>query len=308
MALDKTTDAFLKSLAEQEGPAFHELPPEKCREVFTGLCVSLQGDVVEMSSVENQTIAGPNGSIPIRVYRPKKTQEKLPLIVLFHGGGWVIGDLESHDNMCRYYSKVCDSILIAVDYRLAPENKFPAGVDDCIAATNWVCENSGALGGDSTKVVVTGDSAGGNMAAVVAQQLKGKIAHQVLIYPVTDLSGTDYPSRGKFGSGEYLLSMADMEYFGSHYSEAPEELAGPKASPILFPDLTGLAPALTITAGYDPLCDEGKAYADKLKEAGVRSEYKCFEGTIHGFTLFPAALESAREGIDFIADYLKREL
>ena len=308
MALDQTTEAFLKGLAEQEGPAFHELPPEKCRELFTGLCVSLQGDVVSMDSVTNQTIDGPNGDIPIRIYNPKKTQEKLPLIVLFHGGGWVIGDLESHDNMCRYLAKASEAILVAVDYRLAPENKFPSGVDDCIAATDWVCKHGADIGGDTGKVVVTGDSAGGNMAAVVAQQLKGKIALQVLIYPVTDLTGTDYASRGKFGGGEYLLSMADMEYFGGHYSNNPEELAGPKASPITQADLSGLAPALTITAGYDPLVDEGKAYADKLKEAGVKSEYKCFEGTIHGFTLFPAALTSAQEGLDLIADYIKREL
>lgn len=308
MALDQTTDAFLKNLAEQGGPAFHELPPEKCRELFTGLCVSLQGDLVEMNSVENRSIDGPNGPIPVRIYNPQESQHSRPLMVLFHGGGWVIGDLESHDNMCRYLAKSADVILVAVDYRLAPENKFPAGVDDCIAATDWVYNNAGVLGGDQNKVVVIGDSAGGNMAAVVAQQLKGKIAHQVLIYPVTDLSGTDYPSRGKFGGGEYLLSMDDMAYFGSHYSDSPEELAGPKASPLLFPDLSGLAPALTITAGYDPLCDEGKAYADKLTDAGVKSKYKCFEGTIHGFTLFLAALDTAREGLDFIANHLKREL
>ena len=308
MALDQTTDAFLKNLAEQEGPAFHQLAPEKCRELFAGLINSLKGETIEIRSTEDRTINGPRGSIPIRIYSPKSSTEPLPLLVLFHGGGWVIGDLETHDNMCRYLSKEAELIVVAVDYRLAPENKFPAGIDDCIAATDWVYDNASELGGDKSKLAVTGDSAGGNMAAVVAQQLKGKIAYQVLLYPATDLSETNYASRDKFGGGEYLLSMEDMAYFGGHLAESPEQLAGPKGSPIRNTDLSGLAPALTITAGYDPLCDEGKAYADKLSASGVESEYKCFEGTIHGFTLFPAALEAANAGLEFIAGRLKNTL
>ena len=191
------------------------------------------------------------------------------------------------------------------DYRLAPEHKFPAGVHDCINATEWVIANAETLGGDPSKVAVTGDSAGGNMAAVVAQQLKGKIRFQLLVYPVTDFSETVYPSREEFGGGEYFLSMEDMAWFGGLLVNEPSDLLGETASVMARKDLSGLAPALTITAGYDPLRDEGKAYADRLREAGVSSEYKCFDGTIHGFTLFPGALEAGKEGLSLMVRSLK---
>jgi len=306
MALDQTTDALLQNIAAQGGPALHEMPVDTCRDVFLQLVRGLGGEVIPIHDSSDRAIPGPDGDIPVRVYTPRDAGgEKLPVLVVYHGGGWVIGDLETHDNQCRYLSSEADMIVVAVDYRLAPEHKFPAGVNDCINATEWVIANAETLGGDASKVAVTGDSAGGNMAAVVAQQLKGKIRFQLLVYPVTDFSETVYPSREEFGGGEYFLSMEDMAWFGGLLVNEPSDLLGETASVMARKDLSGLAPALTITAGYDPLRDEGKAYADRLREAGVSSEYKCFDGTIHGFTLFPGALEAGKEGLSLMVRSLK---
>jgi len=309
MSLDASTDALLKGIAAQNGPALHEMPVDKCREVFGQLVQNLQGDVVEIHSVENREIAGPGGPLKLRIFNPSDVGgSKLPVLVLFHGGGWVIGDLDTHDNMCRYFANESGVVVVAVDYRLAPEHKFPAGIEDCIAATDWVHANAASIGGDSSKLAVTGDSAGGNMAAIVAQQLKGKVAFQLLIYPATDFSDTAYESREKFGGGEYFLSSEDMMWFGGLLFGDADESANPKASPLAAKDLSGLAPALTVTAGFDPLRDEGKAYADALSAAGVASEYKCYDGTIHGFVSFPGALEAGKDGLSFMAGRLKAAL
>lgn len=309
MSLDASTDALLKGIAAQNGPALHEMPVDTCRQVFGQLVQNLQGEVLPIHHAEDREISGPNGPIKVRIYTPRDTGgAKLPVLVQFHGGGWVIGDLDTHDNMCRFFANEADVIVVAVDYRLAPEHKFPAGIEDCIAATEWVHANGASIGADSTKLAVTGDSAGGNMAAIVAQQLKGKIAYQLLIYPATDFSDTAYESREKFGSGEYFLSSEDMAWFGGHLFGGADESKNPKASPLAAADLSGLAPALTVTAGYDPLRDEGKAYADALSAAGVTSEYKCYDGTIHGFASFPGALEAGKEGMAFMASRLKAAL
>lgn len=311
MALDESTAAFLKSASEQGGPALHEMEVAQCREVFGQMIQTIQGDIQPIHGVEDKTIPGSEGSVPIRIYRPRDaTSGALPGLMLFHGGGWVIGDLDTHDNVCRHFANKADVVVVSVDYRLAPENKFPAGHNDCIDATNWVIENADALGINPAKVAVTGDSAGGNLAAVVAQKLKGKIAFQLLMYPVTDFSDGDYPSREKFGTGEYFLSSKDMEWFGELLADPQdaEGLASPLGSPIATEDLSGLAPALTVTAGFDPLRDEGKAYADKLAKAGVASEYKCFEGTIHGFVSFPGVLQAGVEGMDLMCARLKEAL
>ena len=309
MPLDTSTDALLKNIAAQGGPAIHEMPVDTARQVFLELVKNLQGAVVPIHRSEDRTVPGPDGAVPIRIYTPRELgADKLPVLVFFHGGGWVIGDLDSHDNMCRYFANEADMVVVAVDYRLAPEHRFPAGIDDAIAAAQWVCANAGSIGGDPARIAVTGDSAGGNMAAVVAQQLKGKIAFQLLIYPATDFSDGDYPSRARFGTGEYFLSSEDMAWFGAHLFGEHSAAGDPKASPIAAPDLSGLAPALTVTAGYDPLMDEGKAYADALAQAGVPSEYKCYEGTIHGFVSFPGTLQAGADGLRFMAERLKAAL
>jgi acetyl esterase len=310
MALDQSTETLLKNIAEQGGPALHEMPVDTCREVFLELVRMLQGDVLPIHKTEDREIEGPNGPIPIRIFTPRDAgDDQLPVLVQFHGGGWVIGDLESHDNMCRYFANEADVIVVAVDYRLAPENPFPKGIEDAIAAAEWAHANAVSFGGDNTRLAVTGDSAGGNMAAVIAQQLRGKVAFQLLIYPATDFSERVYASREKFGGGEYFLSSEDMAWFGGHlFGDNAAAAADEKASPLAAADLSGLAPALTVTAGFDPLCDEGKAYADALAAAGVASEYKCYEGTIHGFASFPGALQAGADGLEFMAGRLKAGL
>ncbi|MFT4581822.1 MAG: acetyl esterase [Gammaproteobacteria bacterium] len=309
MALDESTDTLLKNIAAQGGPALNEMPVDTCRNVFVGLVQSLQGDVLPIHDSEDREIPGPNGSIALRIYTPRGLGGKnIPVLMFFHGGGWVIGDLETHDNMCRYYANEADVIVVAVDYRLAPEHRFPAGIEDCIAATKWVHDNAASFGGDSAKIAVTGDSAGGNMAAVVAQQARDQVAFQLLMYPATDFSATNYVSREQFGGGEYFLSSADMLWFGKLLFGDSNPAGDAKASPIEADSLAGLPPALTITAGFDPLRDEGKAYADALGAAGVVSEYKCYEGTIHGFLSFPGALEAGADGLKFAAERLKAAL
>ena len=309
MPLDNSTDTLLKNIAAQGGPALHEMPVDICRTVFLELVQNLQGDMIEIHHTEDLEISSEEGVIPIRTYRPRESAENgFPVVVFYHGGGWVIGDLETHDNMCRYVANQADVLVIAVDYRLAPEHRFPAGIDDCIAATEWVYKNAASIGGDSAKLAVMGDSAGGNMAAVVAQQLREKIAFQALIYPATDFTGQHYESREQFGNGEYFLSSEDMRWFGGLLFGDDDRGADVKASPIVAADLSGLAPALTVTAGYDPLLDEGKAYADALRDAGVSSEYKCYDGTIHGFVAFPGVLAAGVEGLRFITERLKSAL
>lgn len=308
MAMDASTEIFVKNLAENNGPAFHELPVDKCREVYKELVNQLSGEMAEIGEIKDLLIPGAEGQITIRIYSPKNKSKKMPGVAYFHGGGWVIGDLDTHDQVCRRLCKQSDCIFFSIGYRLAPENKYPAGVNDCITATQWIYDNADKLDLDSKRIGVAGDSAGGNMAAVVAQELKNIISYQLLMCPAVDLSDKSYPSREEYGQGEYLLSMKDMLWFGGHLSDELETLLEPKASPISNNNLSGLPPALTITAGCDPLCDEGKAYADKLSEAGVDSEYRCYEGTIHNFYQFPTALETALEGLDFMAKRLKERL
>ena len=309
MPLDVTTDAFLKDLAAQGGPAFHEMAVDTCRAMLMQLVQATQGDMLPIHRSEDRTIPGPAGEIPVRIYTPREASgEQLPVLVQYHGGGWVIGDLDTHDNMCRHFANEAEVVVVAIDYRLAPEDKFPAGIEDCIAATAWVHANAASIGADANRLAVAGDSAGGNLAAVVAQQLKGKVAFQLLIYPATDFSETLYASRDQFGGGEYLLSMADMAWFGNHLADDSQALLEPMGSPMAAKDLAGLAPALTVTAGYDPLRDEGKAYAERLADAGVASEYKCFEDTIHGFVSFPGAIDAGKDGLAFMAQRLKSAL
>ena len=309
MPLDQSTDTLLKNIAAQGGPALHEMPVDTCREVFLQLVQNLQGGVIEIHHSEDREIPGPGGKIPIRIYKTEGSGgDDLPIVVFYHGGGWVISDLETHDNMCRYFAKEADALVVAIDYRLAPEHRFPAGIDDCIAATEWVHTNAASIGGNSAKLAVMGDSAGGNMAAVVAQQLRGKVAFQVLIYPATNFTARDYASRAQFGNGEYFLSSEDMVWFGGLLFGEDDRGTDVTASPIVESNLAGLAPALTVTAGFDPLLDEGKAYADALNAAGVASEYKCSDGTIHGFVAFPGALQAGVDGLRFIAERLKSAL
>jgi acetyl esterase len=249
----------------------------------------------EVAAVEDRTLPLNGESIPVRIYRPSADSKVRPVLVWFHGGGWVIGNLDSADFACRMLTNASGCVVVSVDYRLAPEHKFPAAADDCFAATQWVVEHAGELGVDASKVAVGGDSAGGNLAAVVAQLAKEAggpaISYQALVYPVTNFSSAtaSYTDNAE----GYLLTRASMEWFWGHYLGNEGDGQHVKASPLLCADLTGLPPAIVITAEYDPLRDEGEAYADALRKAGVAVESKRYDGQIHGFFANPAIDDGA---------------
>ncbi|HTW89905.1 MAG TPA: alpha/beta hydrolase [Candidatus Binataceae bacterium] len=248
------------------------------------------GGVEEVARAENRKIPGPAGEIPLRVFVPKSGSPCGALVYL-HGGGWVLGGLHSHDNICRAFANAAGCLVVAVDYRLAPENKFPAAPEDCYAATAWVAGNAAALGYPEGRVAVGGDSAGGNLTAVVsmmARDRKGpKLRFQLLIYPATDVA-MDTPSYRDFQDDGYFLSGADMIWFWNHYLARKEDGDNPYASPARAKDLSGLPPAFVITAGLDPLRDEGEAYARRLIEAGVPTLCARYEYVTHAvFNMAP---------------------
>ena len=297
MPLDPNVRTMLEGMAAQGAPAFHEVSPKAAREMVREM--GMAGEPEPVEAVADRTIPGPGGDIPIRVYTPKG-DTPLPVLVFFHGGGWVICDLETHDGVCRALANAAGCIVVSVDYRLAPEHKFPAAVDDAFAATEWVAANAAAIGADPSCVAVAGDSAGGNLAAVVAQLAKGRggpqLAFQLLVYPVTDHK-FDTASYSENAEG-YFNTRDMMKWFWDHY--LPNEEAGqdPHASPLRANDLSGLPPALIITAEFDPLRDEGEAYAARLAEAGVPAKSTRYDGMIHGFFSMSALLPQARQAID----------
>jgi acetyl esterase len=314
MPLDTASKEFMNMLASFGGPPLHEMPIGDARAAVNGLSTQLCGPLAEVQEVSNRKIAGPTGEFGVRLYTPQVSHAPLPIIVHFHGGGWVVCNLDTHDAIARFYCKHANAIVVSVDYRLAPEHKFPAAVDDSFAGLRWAVDHAGEFGGDPKRVAVTGDSAGGTLSTVVCQLAKAaggpKIAFQALLYPAVDMDLTaDYASRRQFGGGEYFLSMAEMQWFTANYLNAPSSDAkDPRASPLLSPDLSGLPPALIVAAGCDVLRDEGKAYADKLAQAGVPVEYRCFENTIHAFASFSGAIPSGTEAMSLVASRLRQAL
>jgi acetyl esterase len=233
----------------------------------------------------------------------------LPTILYFHGGGWTIGSLEAYDLPCRFFAARTGCALVAVDYRLAPEHKFPAAIDDAVAAYRWLAAEAIGLGIDPARIVVAGDAAGGNIATVAARLLREEARPpclQWLIYPVTDL-GMDSPSHTSCGRG-FLLTHASMEWARDHYLNDPSEADDPRVSPLRANDLAGLPPALIYTAGFDPLRDEGQAYADRLSAAGVKAIHREFESLIHGFAGMRGALQAAARAMDDMVAGLRHEL
>lgn len=247
-----------------------------------------QGEPV--ASVEDRTITANGAQIPVRIYRPESGPAVKPALVWFHGGGWVIGSLDGSDFGCRIMANASGCTVISVDYRLAPEYKFPTAVDDCLAVTKWVAENGPELGVDGARIAVGGDSAGGNLAAVVSQLARDgggpAIAFQALVYPVTnyDFSTASYRDNAE----GYLLERDSMEWFWGHYLRSEADGASTKASPLRHTNLAGLPPAIVLTAEFDPLRDEGEAYAERMRAAGVPVEARRYDGQIHGFFANPA--------------------
>ncbi|MDO8288099.1 MAG: alpha/beta hydrolase [Parvibaculum sp.] len=310
MALDPQVKALLDGMAANPGPRIIDLPVAEGREMYRGLAAAFDAQGVPIGSVEDRTIPGPAGEIPVRIYTPVAAGSgTLPVLVYFHGGGWVIGDLETHDALCRSFANEAGCKVVAVDYRLAPEHVFPAAVDDCYAAVKWVAANGASIGADVTRIAVSGDSAGGNLAAVVSQIAKAekgpKISFQLLIYPVAD-TNIDTASYTANASG-YFLERDGMIWFFDHYLKGADR-NDPRIAPLKAASLAGLPKAYVVTAGFDPLRDEGRAYADALKAAGVDTVHVNYDGMIHGFFNLQAAFDVGREAVKAAAKALKEAL
>jgi acetyl esterase len=297
MPLDPGLKLVLDQLAANPGPQLHELPVEQARAFFDQM--QLPAPEVKIAAVENRTIPGPAGAIPLRIYRPEG-KAPLPALVYFHGGGWVIGSLETHDPSCRDLANRIGCVVVSVDYRLAPEARYPAAAEDCFTATKWVAENAKPLGVDAARIGIGGDSAGGNLTAVVALMARDRggpaLRHQLLIYPVTD---ADFSRRSYRENAEgYLLTTKAMEWFWGHYVPDPARRQEAYAAPLRAKDLSGLPPAFVLTAEYDPLRDEGEAYAKRLQQAGVPTRLQRYDGAIHGFFAMGLLSEVARSAIE----------
>jgi len=260
-----------------------------------------RGREIAVGKVTDRSVPGPAGEIPVRLYRPAGVTQP-PLVVYFHGGGHVIGDLDTHDQPCRHLASQIPALVLAVDYRMGPEHRFPAAVDDALAAFRWAQHNAQELGADPRRVAVAGDSAGGNLAAAVAQLAAAQgdgPAHQALIYPVTDYS-RNHPSYDLFGEG-FFLTAEEMGWFRENYFAEDAQRLDPRASPLLADDLSGLAPAFVLTCGFDPLRDEGEAYAERLQDAGVPTTLRREPDLVHGFVNAVGLGGRAREAMDGIA-------
>ena len=306
--LDPQARALLDLMIERGVPPTHTLPPAEARRFYLERRFFSQPDPAEVAKVAALDADG----VPLRLYRPRGSDAAtaLPVLVYFHGGGWVIGDLDTHDSLCRQLCNASGCAIVAVDYRMGPEHRFPAAVDDCVQATRWVRAHAAELALDAARFAVGGDSAGGNLAAVVCLALREAKQplpdFQLLLYPATDMRMAA-PSHQTNGEG-YLLTRDTVAYFRGHYIADPAQWTDWRASPLLAPDLRGLPPALVLTAGYDPLRDEGRQYADALSTAGVPTQYVCFERQIHGFMPMGRVIDEAHTAIDLCAAVLRRAL
>jgi len=303
----------LLDFIEQRGlPPTHTLTPAEARAFYRERRFFTQPVPPEVALVRDLQADGPHGTIPLRLYRPlgAAPDAVLPVLVYYHGGGFVIGDLDTHDVLCRELANGATCAVVAVDYRMAPEYPFPHAVDDCLAATYWVQLHAAGLALDAARLAVGGDSAGGNLAAVVSHLARDAgdlpIAFQLLIYPATD-QRRSAPSHQANGQG-YLLTRDTIDYFMGHYLAEDRHVLDPRASPLLHDDLAGLPPAFLLTAGYDPLRDEGLQYAQRLSEAGTRATHICFERQIHGFVTMGKVLDEANAAVSLCAAELRRAL
>lgn len=301
MSVHPQVAVLLERVARSQLPPYYELPPAVSRRLYYDTRAVTSPPVPEVGAVYLQLMPGPAGPVPVRVYKPAGAAKSgiLPALVYYHGGGWVIGDLDTHDVVCRQLANGSRCMVFSVEYRLAPEARFPAAVDDCIAVTRHIAERAGELGVDPKRIAVGGDSAGGNLAAVVC--LDARDTHkplpcfQLLVYPATD-QRSGHPSHERNAEG-YLLTRKVMNYFRGHYLPNEVDWLDWRASPLLATSLQGLPPAYLITAGYDPLVDEGRAYAGRMSDEGVKVQYLEYPDMVHGFLLMGGALDTANDAV-----------
>ncbi len=298
MQIDPQMQAILDMAAKAGGKPFHDMAPVEARQVADAMFAAFRGTPKEVAKITDMKIPGPAGEIPLRVYTPSGAGP-FGCLVFFHGGGWVIGNIETHDVVCREFTAGAGVVTVSVDYRLAPEHRFPAAPEDCYAATKCAFDNAKSINIDPNRIAVGGDSAGGNLAEVVSQMARDrggpKVAFQLLIYPATDCVN-ETPSQREFAKDGYILSTADMHWFYGHYLTAADK-TNPYACPAVAKNLAGLPPAYVMTAAIDPLRDEGEAYGAKLREAGVKVKVKRYEGVCHGFVSFASMVEVGKQGI-----------
>jgi acetyl esterase len=309
MSLHPQVAAMLERAARSPLPPYYQVPPVVARRIYRDTRAPLTPDPPAVESVRLRLATGPSGPVPVRHYRPKgaSANQTLPALLYFHGGGFVIGDLDTHDVVCRTLANAANCAVLSVEYRKAPEAPFPAAVEDCFAAARWAAANAAALGIDPARIAVGGDSAGGNLAAVVSLLARDRggpaIVLQLLIYPATD-QRMGFPSIDRNGAG-YLLTKDGMRYFRGHYLPRADDWLDWRASPMLADRLAGLPPAYVMTAGYDPLVDEGAAYADRLTREGVRTEYRTYPDMIHGFITMGRVIDTANAALEDCARALR---
>jgi acetyl esterase len=312
MPLDAQTQTILDMMSSVG--VLNTLDATALRQLETRGLLSLEAEREHLASVRDLSIEGGGGaSMPIRIYTPREADRvaaPTPVLVYFHGGGHVLGSLDMFDGLCCQLARGSGFIVVSVDYRLAPENKFPAAAEDAFAAVVWVYGSARSFGGDPSRIAVAGDSAGANLAAVACLMAKDRdgppIARQILFYPSTN-GRQQTASSVRNGQG-YLLNTQMMDWFTAQYTNGTTDLLNPYFAPLRHADHSGLPPAVVVTAEYDPLLDEGKAYAERLTAAGVPVAYRCYEGTIHGFVTFYRAVDKGRDAIAFACERLRTEL
>ncbi|RNF38120.1 alpha/beta hydrolase [Planococcus salinus] len=305
MPVNPKIQYFLEQMNAMPAMPMEQLTPEAMRSTENSQLVAQQKEPVE--KVEDRTIPLAGRDIPIRIYTPAG-QTPFPALVFYHGGGWVVGSIESHDAICRELANLASCMVVSVEYRLAPEHKFPAAVEDAYEALEWVVSQADELGIDTDRIAVGGDSAGGNLATVaclIAKERSGpRVVHQLLLYPSAG-PAADYPSMTENAEG-YLLTRDMMGWFQRHYLNSPEDRHHPYLSPILSDELEGMPSATILTAQYDPLRDVGTAYAEKLQSHGVEVFHKNYDDLIHGFANFSSFVPEARDAVAEGASELKK--
>lgn len=313
--LDPQSEAFLAAWRQEGAQTLYGRPVDEVRSYIEDAARELAGRRAEVRKVEDRALDGPNGSIPVRIYWPEESAHgPVPGIVYLHGGGFYLGSLETHDSICRNLCHDAGAIVMAVDYRLAPEHKFPVGLEDCYTAFEWLSTHGQELGVNSNPLGVAGDSAGGLLTVALWNLSKERHGPQIggiaSIIPALDLGDgrSVYPSREEFASGEYMVGEGDLEFIRSVYLDDPEDVTNPLVSPMRIQDLEGFPPALFVAAEFDPCRDECVRFAERLKERGTDVEVDVVKGAIHVFILFDGIMDAGKRGQERVADWFRAHL
>jgi|LauGreDrversion4_2_1035121.scaffolds.fasta_scaffold08806_3 acetyl esterase len=309
--LDPQAQALMQLMIDKGVPPVNSMTPVEARSSYRSRRTFTQPDAPEVFKVEDKVVSYEGVNVPVRVYHPHAAQSQaaLPGLVYLHGGGWTVGDLDTHDVLCRSLCLQADIVVVSVDYRMGPEHKFPAAYDDTVAAFNWTVAHAASLGIDASSIAIGGDSAGGNLSAAACLGLRGQAvqpAFQLLIYPAT-IMWQDTASYHANGKG-YMLTQESIAYYTENYLRNREDAKDWRASPQLAESHAGLAPAFVMTAGFDPLRDEGLMYANALSKAGVSAQYICFERQIHGFITMGRVMQEANTAVSLCASVLRANL